>query len=114
MKQKWEGYGYDVSAIKQIDLHKDSVLRDIIEEITIEVAELGWRGDTNALAKRVNTILKKKNSISVREGRMLASLASKAKEEDNRIDFSQLTYYFPGKSCVFLKKHYYSMRSNKI
>lgn len=47
--------------------------------------------------------------MSFREGKLLKRLVSQAKINNEKVDFSTFTYYFPGKSDSFLEKHYYSL-----
>lgn len=108
LREKWEGHGYDLDSIKKIDLNKDSILSDILSDTSIEIKKLGWRGNKLLLSNRINTILKRKNYISVREERFLRSLVRQTKVTNDKVDFSRFTYYFPGKSEAFLRKYYYS------
>lgn len=109
-RQKWEGYGYDIGQINHFDLDRDPVLKDIISEVAIELDKLVKQSNTKFLGKRINKILKRRSVISVREGKLLKSLVFKLKQKDDNIDFSKLTYYFPGKSDVYLKKQYYKVK----
>jgi hypothetical protein len=80
------------------------VLAEIIEDISSEIRKLGWRGSNLTLVNRINTIISKRKFLSVREFRLLRSSIIKAKNSDKGLDFSDLTYYFPGKTDTFLKK----------
>lgn len=106
MREKWEGHGIDLENVKKIDFNRESILADIVKETSSEISKLGWRGNGLLLSKRINTILKRKNYISVREERVLKSLVKKFKTTNDKIDFSNFTYYFPGKSETFLRKYY--------
>lgn len=42
LREKCENYGYDLDSTRIIDIHKERGLRDVIEEVSLEVSKIGW------------------------------------------------------------------------
>jgi hypothetical protein len=57
--------------------------------------------------------MKRSKEISVRETKLLRSLAKKINKDIGYINFESISYHFPGKPESFLKKHYYTSALNK-
>lgn len=64
-------------------------------------------------ARRINSIIQRKNDISIREEMLLKRLVKRVKKAKRKLNFEDLTYYFPGKSGSFLERCYYMIAPSK-